>query len=1358
MRRLLLLFALFFLPCAAHATWGSGGNFTQVVFNNSCGSGTSCSVTVAALGAGHLVFGVAHIPNGSNQLLSGVTAAGETFSTINGGAQQGCPVNWGTNNTGQTFGCGYTLNSVGGATSVTFNFTASVTGASVGVYEAPYTAPFIFLERNNFNSQNSAASTFPGINFSGNGAVTWIQSTNAVCFQLANVASGTISAIDSSYVLDNHTGQVADAHILNYFNDFNSVAPTWTNSGSAASVTAAVCFGEDYNPETLTAIPASTPGGLQVSYGTTNGPALTVISPGLFELVFEATDNWGLAQWYDLVNDPNASVNILDNSGGNGPNDTSTEAALFNRTYYDYLDVKLYDRAAGNAFSLAPKQLSLVEYNASRVVIETKSEPVGNAEAEFNNLIGTTRYYIYPNGQIYVHHVSTVTNAFTFTTGAIFSEVTLPEPGVTITNPPDSSGWIRASTTQNPYTSVASAEPYLFAYWTGTTFTKASVLMVRSPNNLYDGTQILFTQPNGSGPFLRWGWQNGVGNIVLGSGGTIVEDWLIQLGTQGSTVLPNLTTSAVCDPIAFAYIANPTPPLPTSQNILTLSNEAVVNQGKTMQFTATDAGSWTCPSCAGSINSATGLYTAPASVTAQQTQGGYQLLPNNHIFNTRIDSLPQHPMNSTWQSLINVGGGQPSFNVVGRPITYITNATPTKAMTFFYTTANNGSYQIAPFPNTKLEGGYFTAISNSANPVDHHLLEMNTDNGVLSDFYQYYASCATSAASVTNNVATLTCTTNPQSAGFLVGSTACVGGFTGGDTYFNACTTPVTITAVTPTSISYALVHANASAITNGSATLNTANSGCSTAGTCNSQGGLAYTYYDYKLPNSGAGGGATGAAGTEAQPLQMRLAEWNNAVANNGTINHALRVTFGVGVECSCLLWPATAYAPDGATIPFGARLRLKPSFDISGYSAPAQILLKQLQQYGIINDDGGNGYDISAIESNHWPANYIAAANEVVNAGPVFSPITNTVWSSNVATITVANSLAVGNNVLINGTSGGTYDGWHTVASANGTSFTFNQTHADVGSASNSGTVRLGLSNFMEFVDESSLMVSSTSGVTTSNRELVTFTRTSDSATSTVDVALQGVAVNLTSDYLNIMAGTPAQQLTALVNIGGVTWTMNPLVGTLTSTGLYTVPSSVASPTTTTITATSTVNPAVKALLSVTVFPGPAIRILPSKSTNYVDSFGNMWWGGYGIGTSQAVQSGCCADNGSFPAITDASLWNSQVGSSSVASADTRIDMLVPNDVYQVTYRFGTRNVSGYATNKLAVQGSVFLTQDFATASGGANQPYSAVVTNVTVTDNHLRYIIFGAMGGSNNEVQPISSLSIIPGAVRSRAGGLP
>src|SRR5207253_5208470 len=314
-----------------------------------------------------------------------------------------------------------------------------------------------------------------------------------------------------------------------------------------------------------------------------------------------------------------------------------------------------------------------LEYNRDRVVIETKSEATKNALYEFNNNIGTDRYYIYPNGQVYFHHVSTVTNAFTFTGNSLWSYLCIWDPGWGITNPPDTAYWIRASATQNPYTAVAGAEKYLFAYWgpntppPDTNHTKASFMIVHSPANLHDGGQINFGFTTAGGPMMRWGWANASGDtIALGAGGTEVEDGMIQLGTQGSTVLPNLTTIATCDPIANAYIANPTPPLPASQNILTLANEAVVNQGATMQFSATDAGTWTCPSCAGSI-SAGGLYTAPATVTAKQTQGGYQLLPNNHVINTRIDSLPVNGNNTAWLNLVNTGQSPLSYHVVDLP-------------------------------------------------------------------------------------------------------------------------------------------------------------------------------------------------------------------------------------------------------------------------------------------------------------------------------------------------------------------------------------------------------------------------------------------------------------------------------------------------------------------------------------------------------------------------------------------------------------------------------------------------------------------------------------------------------------------
>jgi hypothetical protein len=71
----------------------------------------------------------------------------------------------------------------------------------------------------------------------------------------------------------------------------------------------------------------------------------------------------------------------------------------------------------------------------------------------------------------------------------------------------------------------------------------------------------------------------------------------------------------------------------------------------------------------------------------------------------------------------------------------------------------------------------------------------------------------TTAAAVAGNVATLTLNSDPTIAGYLTGTKMLVSGFTGGDTYFNGI---YTITGTSPTTITYALVHANASAGTNG--------------------------------------------------------------------------------------------------------------------------------------------------------------------------------------------------------------------------------------------------------------------------------------------------------------------------------------------------------------------------------------------------------------------------------------------------------------------------------------------------------------------------------------------------------------
>ncbi len=1116
MRRLVIIIGICLSPSLASATIGPA---TQAIFNNACGAVTSCTVNagngLAALGAGHLLVVQAH--SGNTVQLTSVTATGETFTVISiaGGNGVHCPFNGGGNTT--QFGCAYVLKSVGGATSVTCNFSGT-TGASnttCGVTEVPFTAPRMFLENNSINGSRTSGTTFTGGNFA-NSFTTFINGTNDIIFQSVNVSTGTVSAIGSSFVLSNNTGQVADAYKLN---TFDNTAPTWTNSVAATSIVMALSFGEDYNSNTPAIVPAATlNNSLQLSYSGSVGTRLvTVIAPGQFELIFDEGDNWGIAYWYDLVNDPGTTTNLLGPAYVPGPgHDISlAEPGLFNRTYYDNFppsDAKQFDRASFYYFPNSPRQLSILEYNSSRIIIQTKGEPAVTATGVVNNLIGTTQYTIYPNGRIYVHYVATLTNAFNFVSN-IFSDVTLEDPTQLGTNPPDSQGWIRASATQNPYTSVAGAESYLFAYWSPSTpapytgYTKASVLLVRNPANLHDNGQVIHSWASGTGfGVVRWGWSSAAENFNIGAGGTLTEDMLIQLGTQGSTVLPNITTSTVAGPIAAFYIANPSPPAANNQI------DTAVNQSATMQFSSTDTGTWACTgtdnsgagaACHGSINVGSGLYTAPASVTAQQSLGGSQLLPNNHIFNTDISGLSVNTNNAAWMAAVNIGGS-PNFTT-DFPFNYLTPSSATDNMVFHYTPANNGVFEVPSFPTGLAESGWFGA-RNSIN-ADHHVLGIDTTTGILSDFYQYYCSLATTAAAVSGNVATLTFASDPGFCGFRVGGVVQIGSFTGADTYFN--TNSKTISTVTSSTITYPLTHANGSATSNGSVTYNTNSNACDIAGTCNSQSGLKYTNSSYSLPPI-----STDAAGMEIQPLVLKLQELEQALATSGTINHAFRNTFGIGTLASSKIWPATTFATDGGTVPFGARLRLKSTFDISPYSATAKILLTTLKNYGTIVCDGGNNWPMNG-ESTRWPKSYYDALTEISGIGAT-------------------------------------------------------------------------LANNMEFVDESPLMISATSGLTTRNREIVTFTRTSDSATASVDVALQGVAVNLSQNYLYIQASTPAQQLTALVNIGAVTWTMSPTVGTLTSGGLYTAPATVGSATTTTITATSTTNAAVAAQMAVTQLHG--------------------------------------------------------------------------------------------------------------------------------------------------------------------------
>jgi hypothetical protein len=125
---------------------------------------------------------------------------------------------------------------------------------------------------------------------------------------------------------------------------------------------------------------------------------------------------------------------------------------------------------------------------------------------------------------------------------------------------------------------------------------------------------------------------------------------------------------------------------------------------------------------------------------------------------------------------------------------------------------------------------------------------------------------------------------------------------------------------------------------------------------TCNSQSGVKFS--DNYALNTGIN-----AAGMYISPLQIRYTELRACVDAGTPITHASRFTLDNAVlGPNLMLWPATASTsfPVGM-IPYGARFRLKSTFDISALSTAAKCILQSFKDYGMFVDDGGNDMHVS-------------------------------------------------------------------------------------------------------------------------------------------------------------------------------------------------------------------------------------------------------------------------------------------------------------------------------------------------------------------------------------------------------------
>ena len=106
--------------------------------------------------------------------------------------------------------------------------------------------------------------------------------------------------------------------------------------------------------------------------------------------------------------------------------------------------------------------------------------------------------------------------------------------------------------------------------------------------------------------------------------------------------------------------------------------------------------------------------------------------------------------------------------------------------------------------------------------------------------------------------------------------------------------------------------------------------------------------------------------------PIFPGLARYDEYAA--GAIKHALRFT--APQTQKAFVWPARHYASsiiNTSYPPMGQRFRLKSSLNISGFSPQAQVVLKALQQYGMILADNGSPWYVSGVPDDRWDNNQL-------------------------------------------------------------------------------------------------------------------------------------------------------------------------------------------------------------------------------------------------------------------------------------------------------------------------------------------------------------------------------------------------
>ncbi len=697
-----------------------------------------------------------------------------------------------------------------------------------------------------------------------------------------------------------------------------------------------------------------------------------------------------------------------------------------------------------------------------------------------------------------------------------------------------------------------------------------------------------------------------------------------------------------------------------------------VDAGATHAFTASCPSPVWSVSGPGSIDSSTGVYTAPATVWAQDVSRGFQLLPNNSAYKLPINGLSVDSRSSYWlQRIIDDHTSIPSYHnfkllppgLLNFYDNVVNNSAPTQLMHFYY----GGPYQGTRFPvpmppNVNMQNGWSQDVAAN---LDRHIFSINNQTGDDAEMYNFYIDYRTiaitpgnptSIAYTTHAIRTLQ---NPIR--------VYISGITGGCSILNGnyMATVVSQTSGVGGTLSVP-VNTTGLACSMGTPIMASSAVNCPL---CNSAGG------QHWFPYSNAITGGVDAAGSPLSATSIHTEEWWNVVqqgildpaCNCITLGHAIRTTLSNAYISPRNLWPAilgnqvTGGHPNmtllstttGATTTFtissnncGGVSYLQCQLPCPGFTYTVGC------QFHIVIGNSNPYTGTWAAANGNWLATAVSNTSFSIplhSTGFPALPANGTFifdWlpygahirlksSFNVAGFcsnssltdkcpyekVILNTLQVYGLVLLDGTIPS--DNWDSgIVSSEFDPEPLTDATTDL----RTNAAFQSIERYFEVVDASGRQVDFTPytnlnnqiGLTAHNRVTVTV-RSSGYTPAAMDVQLQGTAVGTDRERIGMATGT-TYQINSWVTGNddtAVIYAMSPTLpgASVSGSGLITAPSSVSGVTKTTVTITSIADSTANAYVEIYFIPvsgDGSIRLnFGQHSTSYRDHLGNVWWG---------------------------------------------------------------------------------------------------------------------------------------------------